>query len=389
LPDLRKDAAGAGKKYAWIKAPSGIFGMLERGARCESCDWDIPIREQEFYSILLPDIQTARSSASIIAARARLEIADGNYDEAVHTLQTGYAFGRHVAHGPTLIQGLVGVSIATQMSSQVETLLQQPGAPNLYWALASLPRPLIDFAPGYEGELASIYLSYPELRNLDKKEYTPDEWRRLLQKLVGELMKFTDSVGGPAQIEQFRLLKVFSLLEGYPRAKRFLISHGRTAAEVEAMPVPQVILLYTTRVYDELRDDTFKWMAMPYAEAHKGMEEANQRLKQAVADGREVIPLATLLLPAVQNVKQAEARMSRNIAALEVLEALRIYAAAHEGRLPESLSDITEVPVPLDPFRGEPFHYVRDGNSAKLESPFPSFLPLLYEIQLVKEGAKR
>src|SRR5947207_9899326 len=39
----------------------------------------------------------------------------------------------------------------------------------------------------------------------------------------------------------FRSLRVFTLLEGYPRAKRFLISRGRSAAEVEAMSVPQVV----------------------------------------------------------------------------------------------------------------------------------------------------
>ena len=178
------------------------------------------------------------------------------------------------------------------------------------------------------------------------------------------------------------------MLEGYPRAKRFLISQGRSAAEVEAMPVPQVILLYTMRTYDELRDDTFKWMSIPYSEAEKGLEQTDRRLKKAHAEGREIISLATFVMPAMLGAKTAETRIIQKIAALEVLEALRIYAAAHDGQLPNSLRDISEVPVPLDPFRGEPFRYVRDGNSAKLESPFPSQLPLHYEIQLVKEGAK-
>jgi hypothetical protein len=389
LPELRKDAAGAGKKYAWITGQSsGIIEMLERGGRCESCDWDIPIREHEFYTILLPDIQSMRSSGWILAARARLEIADRKYDDAIRTLKTGYALARHVSQAPTLINGLVGVSIATEMSNQVETLLQQPDSPNLYWALATLPRPLIDFRYGFDGELASIYLTYPELRDLDKKDYSPDEWRRLLQKLCGEIAKIVGVDGGAAQFQSLSMGGLPSMLEGYPRAKRFLISQGRSAAEVEAMPVPQVILLYTTHTYEELRDDTFKWMSLTYPEARKGLEQANDHLKKAHAEGREIIPLATMLLPAIYSVKQADARMSQKIAALEVVEALRIYAAAHDARLPESLSDISEVPVPLDPFRGEPFQYVRDGNSAKLESPFPSQLPLRYEIRLVKQGAK-
>ncbi|HEV3417113.1 MAG TPA: hypothetical protein VG056_09880, partial [Pirellulales bacterium] len=129
LSELRKEANGEGKKYAWITGQaSGIIDLLDRGARCDSCDWDIPIREHEFYSILLPDVQSSRWSGRILAARARLQIADGKYDDAIHTLQTGYALGRHVAQGPTLINGLVGVTIAGLMSNQVETLIQQPDA---------------------------------------------------------------------------------------------------------------------------------------------------------------------------------------------------------------------------------------------------------------------
>src|SRR5207248_9735571 len=111
-------------------------------------------------------------------------------------------------------------------------------------------------------------------------------------------------------------------------------------------------------------------------------------LRKAHAEGREIISLATFVMPAMLGAKTAETRIIQKIAALQVLEALRIYAAAHDGRLPDSLSDISEVPVPLDPFRGEPFHYVRNGNLAKLESPYPSYTPLRYEIQLVTEGAK-
>ena len=81
-------------------------------------------------------------------------------------------------------------------------------------------------------------------------------------------------------------------LQGYPQAKQYLVEHGRSAAEVEAMPVAQVILLYTVHVYDELRDDQFKWLFLPYAEASKGMEQADRSLKEAIAARREIIPIA-------------------------------------------------------------------------------------------------
>ncbi|HEV2971247.1 MAG TPA: hypothetical protein VGY55_14830 [Pirellulales bacterium] len=390
LPKLRKEVSGEGRKYAWLMSSrSGIIELLDRGARCDSCDWDIPIREHEFYSILLPDVQSSRSWARILAVRARLQIAGGKYDDAIHTLQTGFALARHVAQGPTLINGLVGVAIGGMMSYQLETLIQQPGAPNLYWALASLPRPLIDFRPGYEAEFAEIYLSYPELRDLEKKDLTPDEWRRILQKIVGRLSAFMGSGSGSGQPDWIDLGAVASMLEGYPRAKWSLIAEGRSPAEVEGMSAAQVILIYSMQTYNELRDDTFKWLSLPYTEARQGMERVDKKLHESIARGREIIPFATLLLPAVFNVKNAETRSIQKIAALEVLEALRLYAAGHEGKLPESLRDVTEVPIPLDPYRGEPFIYVRKGDTAKLESPFPIDNPTLYEIQLASEGAKR
>ena len=362
-----------------------------RGARCESCDWEIPIREKDPYTILLPDLQTHRQSARILAPRARLQIAYGRYDEAVRTLRTGYALGRHVAQAPTLVNGLVGATIAGSMSKQVETFLQQPDAPNLYWALASLPQPVVDFRPGFEREMVGFvgfYVLFPDLRDLDKKSYTAEHWRQLLQQTVDKMTMLTQCVDAPQQQPAYNLAMAASMLEGYPRAKRFLIARGRSPAEVEAMPVPQVILLYTVQNYDEIRDDMFKWLALPYPEARRGLEQVDRKLRDG--SGCEIIPLARLLLPALQALKQCEARTDRNLVALEVLEALRIYAADHDGRLPDSLKDITEVPIPLDPLRGEPFVYQRQGNTAILESPFPANpnLRLRYEIQLNREGAK-
>jgi hypothetical protein len=83
------------------------------------------------------------------------------------------------------------------------------------------------------------------------------------------------------------------------------------------------------------------------------------------------LPLAALLLPAVQKVFTARARTDRRFAALRCVEAVRLYAAAHGGKLPASLADVKEVPVPDDPVTGKPFAYrVREG-VATLEGPPP------------------
>jgi hypothetical protein len=44
------------------------------------------------------------------------------------------------------------------------------------------------------------------------------------------------------------------------------------------------------------------------------------------------------------------------------VEAVRLHAAKHDGKLPATLADVTEVPVPADPATGQPFEYAVVGN---------------------------
>jgi len=66
-------------------------------------------------------------------------------------------------------------------------------------------------------------------------------------------------------------------------------------------------------------------------------------------------------------------RLDRHIAALRCIEALRLYAAAHNGKFPKELSSITEVPIPNDPVMQKPFVYRCTGSNAVLEAPAPKF----------------
>jgi hypothetical protein len=362
--------------------------FLKMAARCESCDWDLPIREEPFFSILLPELQQTRTFARLLALQARLHIACHEYDQAIEMLQMGYALGRHVAEQPTLVSDLVAIAIGGQMFARVMELVQQPDAPNLYWALSMLPRPMVDLRKAMEKEMYALYFSFPELRDLDKKDYPPAYWKALLDKAVGELSVLMER---PPARELQPLLTTALVLQGYPKAKQGLIDEGRTAEEVEKMPVAQVVILYTLHTFDELRDDVFKWMFLPYSEAEQGSRHADDALYAAKLSGREILPLAWTLLPAVQSVKKAEVRGQRELAFLRVLSALRLYAFKH-GRLPVALKDIHEVPIPDDPARSEPFAYqAHDARSAAMEMLGPPNTwgnypnGVRYEIELKKK----
>ncbi len=361
-------------------SPRGSTLHMERAARFESCDWELPIRDGNFIAILLPEVQQSRMYARLLAAKAHLEMAEGKYDQAVRTLQVGYAEGRDVAQGQTIINSLVGVTIAGIMSNQVQQFIQQPDAPNLYWALSTLPRPLVDFRPGGEAESNILYLQFPELRDLDKKQLAPEEWRELFHRIVAVLPEF--STGESPEACQAAVIAL--AIQGYPRAKRYLIQRGRSATEVETMPVAQVILLYTVDVYEELSDEQFKWFFLPAPEGSKGLDQASRQMTRKHVEQREILPLASLLLPASTAAKSAETRCQWTIAMLRVFEAMRLYAAGHDGRWPDRLSDITEVPIPTNPCDGKPFVYERQGDKAVLTSQVgPRGVPWRYEITLM------
>jgi hypothetical protein len=364
-----------------------VVADLETAARYESVDWQHPIHHQPFFSQNLSELQQARTYARLLTPYVRWQIANRQYDDAVRSLRGGYALGRNLGQGPFLVQGLVGVSVVGLVNQQVETLIQQPDAPNLYWALNSLSRPVVDFRPALEAEMDAVYLSIPELRDLDKKQEPPEYWQALLNRTTDIFKNVGVDIREPRATVSPQLLTTARILEGYPRARQFLIERGRTEAEVDAMPVAQVVLLHTMLFFDELRDELFKWQFTPYPEARRGVEQFETRLQRVAAAREEIVPIGTMLLPAIGSARLAEARIDRDFAALQILEALRLYAAAHDGRLPDRLVEITEVPVPQDPLNGQPFIYRRQGNTAWLESLAPqNFASLRYEIQMQPKG---
>ena len=64
-----------------------------------------------------------------------------------------------------------------------------------------------------------------------------------------------------------------------------------------------------------------------------------------------------MVLPAIRSAYVVPARVDRQLDVAQTIEAIRLYAAGHQGSLPPSLDAITEAPVPIDPVTGKPFNY--------------------------------
>jgi hypothetical protein len=360
-------------KMIGLRSSNSLFGDMDRAARFDSCDWEQTVHEGNYIAMLLPEIQQSRSYARLLSAKAHFEIAEGRYDEAVRTLQTGYSEARQVAQSPTIVSWLIGVTIAGIMSNQVQQAIQQPDAPNLYWALSTLPRPLVDLRLAGETESNILYLEFPELRDLDKKKLPPDAWRDLLEKTqrhVAEVEAYIAKYSHPEDSTKIKVAtKSLSVEAIYPRAKQYLVDHGQPAKEVKAMPVEQVVLLYSVKLYNERSDELFKWFFLPAWEGGSRWQQAEQLQSSAANAEVGIFPAKfsySFWQPAIGLAKEAEARMQWVVAALRIFEAMRLYAANHEGHWPERLTDITEVPVPLNPYDGKPFVYERHGDTVVL-----------------------
>src|SRR5207253_1633429 len=76
------------------------------------------------------------------------------------------------------------------------------------------------------------------------------------------------------------------------------------------------------------------------------------------------------LLVHFEKVWHAQTRIEQRIALLRHVEAIRLHAAANDGKLPATLTEI-KVPLPDDPFTGKPFRYRLDGATAHLQGTPP------------------
>ncbi len=216
--------------------------LLARATRCKQCNWP-----KWKPGTMIPDLSEYRNLAFLLELRARLEIVHRRYDEALLTMQTGFGIARHLGQAPTCTQAMVGTAIGGVMCKEVELFIKGKDSPNLYWALANLPRPLADVKKAIESDRANL------------KDYN------------------------------------------------FLV---RRQFEKQLKPAHDRMLLIAKRV-------------------------------------------------------------DNNLNASQCVEAIRNYAAAHDGRLPEKLSEMTDLELPKDVMGDKAFKYERTATGALLQSEMP------------------
>ncbi len=376
--------------YDWLELPAAELPLAEArqtlgsfrnvlaethlAGRRKRVEWDLPLAEQGV-ATLLPEIQEMRDLARLMTIDARLAILEGDYAKASLVLENMYTMGEHLGEAGTLVSMLVGLAVQGIANEEVVNWIVQPDSPNAYWALTSIPSSTDRLATSIESEDMWIRGSIPYADLLDQAILTPQQLEELAKKVGSLLDTKWDNLGlrvefnsGEAQEVRMpsRVALLPLMLRAYPVCRRQLLESDVDRELIEAMDPMQVVMLRWVQVYRELLDEMVVWSRHRPLENRQALEEIDERFQNLA--GRPEALLANLMLPAGNAASTAVLRLDQRIAMLRVVEAVRLYAAGHEGRLPATLDEIKEVPVPLDPATGGPFVYRLEGETAKLSS---------------------
>jgi hypothetical protein len=336
------------------------LSQADWAARLDAPDWQILLKlKADGIELLLPEVQQIRSLARALAVRYRAEVAQARFDDAIRTAKTMFAIARHLGGHPTFIGDLVGIAIASITIVPLEEMLEQPGCPNLYWALTALPSPLVPIDKGMEGERMMqdwVFRDFNEsapMSNDQFEQFIADTSKRL--ELVEDLPKKPGlRVWLMARAKDEAVVKA---------ARERLVEHGFSEERLQRFPAGQVILMDEKRELADRFDDVVKTIGVPYWQVEALAPKTKVTKPPAI--------FADALLPFLGNVRHSQGRVDQRIALLRHVEGLRLYAALHNNSFPTKLADIT-VPLPVDPFTGKSFRYELVGKTAHLHGTPPS-----------------
>ncbi len=225
-----------------------------------------------------------------------------------------------------------------------------------------------------EGSLSGFELTFDFVQHLDSEDFTQDYWtaqlREVWELMAGEYGRLAESRGS---------LETWSL-GAYPLAKRRLLAGGTPRETVEAMPVAKVILMQSYREYEKQLQHRYRWTFLPYHEAKEHLEDE----QDLVRNSGDVLPLEKAFPLDFEVLLRADYSTRSHLALLKNIEAIRWHAAVNDGRLPQSLDQISVADAPRDPMTGERFPYELDGDMAIITTAWENDKPNRFEITIAQ-----
>ncbi|MBD3673354.1 MAG: hypothetical protein HUJ26_07490 [Planctomycetaceae bacterium] len=308
--------------------------------------------EELLLTTLLPDIQQMRELARLLSARAMLAIGEARFEDASSDLIALHRLARHVGQGATMIELLVGVAID---------------------------------AVAREGDLQLINCETISVEQL-----------KAHQKSLSELPTLAHCDRAMTSERMFNLDELQTIATGNPKSeqgKTFLSFAGLDASSTMGAILSEMfqhsidwnvvftgINDYHDSVGEALSLDSFakrfetikqlnQELQAEYQQANRPSALALSVLFSPQCRGNHIrLVLLSLLTPALEQVVVAQTRGNSNAPLTETAFAVAAYQK-REGKLPDNLqqlipADLAE--IPLDPFTGQPVHYLVNNDAATI-----------------------
>jgi hypothetical protein len=317
--------------------------------------------------VLLPEIQYMRELARNQSLRCRVAIAESRAADAIEILGQQYSMANHLGNDEFIVSNLVGAAIAGIAFTDLLYLLESPEAPNLYWALAALPDPLIDMKEAMAYERQFLLEQVKVLREVDETIRPAGYWVDFVDRLLPQIQGLGADgfvVGSGGNTPRDRVALVTLIAASYPGAKKFLMERrGFSEEQIESYPVAQVVFLAQKKFYELATDEIYKWEFVDYAEAQASplFSKSENFLKQATEQYGWTTEMASVFLGATNAIVTARERPQLHTSMAQTIEAIRMHASENDGQFPESLEALA-LPSPKNPYTGKPLGYqLQDG----------------------------
>ena len=291
-----------------------VLEFVETAAEINQCDWGYDLSRG--LGVLMPELLNVRLTSFMLTAKAQILAEEGDYKAALGKCLTTHKMARHVSDS-LLISYLVGAAMNYLANERIEDILSvmPEDLQTLLWL---------------KSQAVSISVNAPSIKvaMAREKEIAMQELRReridsLLEAMGDDFVK--DEITADA------VKKVRAGDAGFFKDNR--------------------------EYYAALMDDVIVALDLPYQQAHKKLNELNDRV-QKDAKTKPAAIMTAVLLPANSRVLTIGIRRETFFNAIRA--AIDIYIVkAKTGRLPDTLPD----GLPRDMFSGEDFEYekTKDG----------------------------
>ena len=378
-----------------------FFSLLDEAALCAECDWELSTEDLSWHQ---GESDTKRFFATgavsgMLEIRTCYAVEQDDIELAIRSVRTLYAFASHLQKIPMVIHAILSGTFCRNATSCVSKLIASGKSPNLYWALTQIPRFMNGYCQAVESGRNYFFSLYPQLKEVDNPardedhEYWHEFGEKFLVDIQGcmgpetfEAMQFDDddTLSKEEAIEQERqrwlewakeetlkdnpdAFEVFkkmiypadprTILDELLTIKQAVLDWGYPPERIERLCDEHLVAIYAVRAHEELFDEITKWDALDYLTFQSSSEARQARLfSTAESYGTKLAHMIANMI-GCEAYREVFVSAEQELDALRVIEALRLYAASHGGRLPKKLDKIEDVPVPLDPRTREPFQY--------------------------------